>query len=296
MSSAHAPLAAAHRTRQRNTALPRVICEIGRWFSSPTPYLALLGFATVLGAWYLAVEVWRLPRFDKLPGLTVVVREWVNQNPTYGLSLFTSEYYEHIWVSVRRVGIAFSLATILGVTLGLAMGWSRDVREYVFPVFEVLRPVPILAWVPISLIVFRGTETPVVFLTFLASFFVTTLNTMLGVQSIDESYVRAAACLGASRRQIFLHVVIPGALPFIFTGLQIAIGICWFSLVAAEMVSGEFGLGYVINTAYVQIKYPTIVIAMITLGAVGYTTSAAVRLLGRRLMQWRDRQLAMAGH
>lgn len=264
-----------------------------RWLASPKPFLMLIGFGLFLALWHLFVEVWKLPRFEKLPGLTAVVKEWLNPNPTYGISIFTPEYFEHIWVSLARVGTAFLLATGLGVPLGLMLGWSQRFREYIFPLFETLRPVPILAWVPISIIIFRGAETSVVFLTFIAAFFVTTLNTMLGVRSLDESHVRAAYCLGANRRQIFRHVVIPGALPFIFTGLQIAIGVCWFSLVAAEMVSGEFGLGYLINTAYMKIQYPTIAIGMITLGLVGYVTSAIVRLIGNWLMQWRIRELAL---
>ena len=139
-----------------------------------------------------------------------------------------------------------------------------------FPVFEMLRPIPILAWVPLAIVMFVATESAVIYLAFLASFFATALNTMLGVESIDESYVRAANCLGAKRGQVFRHVIMPGALPFIFTGLQISIGVSWFSLVAAEMVSGQFGLGYVINTSYMMVRYPTIVIGMITLGVVGY--------------------------
>ncbi len=279
----------------REQAFAATMHRVGEWLKSPQPYLMLIGFALFLGFWHCAVEVWKLPRFVKLPDVLTVVKEWLNPNPVYGLSLFTDEYYEHIWVSTRRVGIAFLLATGLGVPLGLFMGWSRNVREYVFPVFEMLRPVPILAWVPIAIIVFKGAETPVIFLAFIAAFFVTILNTMLGVQSIEQSYVRAASCLGARQWQIFCHIVIPGALPFIFTGLQIAVGMCWFSLVAAEMVSGEYGLGYVINTAYVKIQYPTIVIGMITLGVVGYVTSALIRLLGDRLMQWRVRELALGG-
>jgi NitT/TauT family transport system permease protein len=116
---------------------------------------------------------------------------------------------------------------------------------------------------------------------------------MLGVQSIDVSYVRAASCLGAKRWQVFLHVIAPGALPFIFTGLQISVGVAWFSLVAGEMVSGQYGLGYVINTSYTMVRYPTIVIGMITLGIIGYITSAAVRLLGDYMMQWRARELSL---
>ena len=94
----------------------------------------------------------------------------------------------------------------------------------------------------------------------------------------------AARCLGATRWRIFRHVVIPGALPHIFTGLQISVGVAWFSLVAAEMVSGQFGLGYLINTSYTMVQYPTIIIGMLTLGAVGYMTSALVRRVGDRLL------------
>jgi len=267
-----------------------------QWLRSPRPYLMLVGFALFLGFWYLSVEAWKLPRFREMPGFTSVFKEWLNPDPVYGLSIYTAEYYTHIWVSVWRVAQAFFLATLLGVPFGLFLGWSRKFKEFVFPVFETLRPIPILAWVPLAIVIFIATESAVIYLTFLASFFATALNTMLGVQSIDESYIRAAHCLGAKNRQVFMHIVIPGALPFIFTGLQISVGVAWFSLVAAEMVSGRYGLGYVINTSYMMVRYPTIVIGMVTLGAVGYATSAMVRILGDYLMKWRVRELALGGN
>lgn len=283
----------AHPGSQR---LALTMYRLSLWLKSPRPYLMLIGISLFLGAWYLAVEVWKLPRFREMPGITTVVKEWLSPDPTYGLSIYTPEYYTHIWMSVWRVTQAFVLATALGVPFGLFLGWSRKFKEYVFPVFEMIRPIPILAWVPLAIVMFIATESAVIFLTFLASFFATALNTMLGVQSIEESYIRAAYCLGAKRSQVFRHVIVPGALPFIFTGLQISIGVAWFSLVAAEMVSGQYGLGYVINTSYVMVRYPTIVIGMITLGAVGYITSALVRILGDYLMQWRVRELALSGN
>lgn len=269
--------------------------RISQWIKSPRPYLMVIGIALFLGAWHFFVEVWKLPRFQEMPGLTVVFKEWLNPDPVYGLSLYTAEYYKHIGISIWRVTQAFFLATALGVPLGLFLGWSRKFKEYVFPVFETLRPIPILAWVPLAIVMFIATESAVIFLTFLASFFATALNTMLGVESIEESYVRAASCLGANRWQIFRHIIMPGALPFIFTGLQISVGVAWFSLVAAEMVSGQFGLGYVINTSYMMVRYPTIVIGMVTLGFVGYITSAMIRMLGDYMMQWRTRELALGG-
>jgi ABC-type nitrate/sulfonate/bicarbonate transport system permease component len=268
------------------STLSLTMYRISLWLRSPRPYLMLIGFALFLGFWYLAVEVWKLPRFREMPGITAVVKEWFAKSPTYGLSLYTEEYYKHIVVSIWRVTQAFCLATILGVTFGLLLGWSRTFKEYVFPVFEMLRPIPILAWVPLAIVMFIATESAVVYLAFLASFFATALNTMLGVESIDESYIRAADCLGANQWQVFQHVILPGALPFIFTGLQIAMGLSWFALVAGEMIAGRRGLGYMIFDAYNMAQIPTIIMGMLTLGVLGYTSSALVRLLGRKLMAW----------
>ena len=136
------------------------------WLQSPRPYLMLIGFAGFIGFWYLAVEVWKLPRFAEMPGPTQVVTEWFSRDPVYGLSVFTPEYYLHIWVSTRRIVIAFFLATAIGVPLGLFLGWSPRFKQFVFPVFELLRPIPPLAWVPLAIVMFRGSETPVIFLTF----------------------------------------------------------------------------------------------------------------------------------
>jgi len=131
--------------------------------------------------------------------------------------------------------------------------------------------------------------------TAVTSFFLVAFTTTHGVQQIDRVVVEAAVHYGARGWRLFATVLVPGALPFIFTGLQISVGVAWFSLVAAEMVSGQYGLGYVINTSYTMVRYPTIVIGMITLGAVGYVTSAMVRIAGDYLMQWRVRELALGG-
>lgn len=256
---------------------------------SPAPYLGVLGIVGFLAFWYLTTEYFKLPRFEKLPGPIEVWTEFTSKDPTYGTSIYTPLYYQHIAWSSLRVLIAFALATILGVPLGLFMGWKRTFKDYAFPIIEVLRPIPVLAWVPLAILMLPGREAPIIFLAFLAAFFATTLNAMLGVESIDESYFRAARCLGSRPWSIFKRVVVPGALPDIFTGLQIGVGVAWFSLVAAEMVSGEHGLGFLIWDSYVLSQYPVIVIAMITLGIVGYLYSAAIRAVGRMLMGWTQR-------
>jgi NitT/TauT family transport system permease protein len=174
----------------------------------------------------------------------------------------------------------------LGVPLGILLGWNRTARDFVFPLLEIIRPIPPLAWVPLAILVLSAQGAAMIFLTFLAAFFVTVLNTMLGVASIDEAYIRAAYCLGSNRRDVLLNVIVPGALPYIFTGLQIAMGVAWFSLVAGEMIAGEAGLGYLILNAYTQLQTVTVVIGMITLGCVGYVSSAIVRRIGTGLMAW----------
>lgn len=267
--------------------------RMNRRLSTTGPYFTLLGLVLWVGTWWLLCEVFSVPRFEKMPGPVVVLSELFSPQPFLGVSIFTEEYYAHMWASCRRIFFAFCIATGVGVPLGLFMGWSRKFRDYTFPILEILRPIPILAWVPLAILMFRGFESPVIFLATLASLYVSTLNTLLGVDSIDESYFRAAGCLGSKPHHIFWHVVVPGALPFMFTGLQISIGVAWFSLVAAEMVSGDWGLGYLIVDAYMNNVTVPMVIGMITLGFVGWFTSVLVRMVGDHMMQWRTRALAM---
>lgn len=285
----------AGRMVRQPTGLAMARYRAAKALSSPTPYLMALGIALWLFTYWLLCEALELPRFVKIPGPVTILTEWLSPTPQQGTSIFTPEYYTHIGVSCRRIAISFFLATALGVPLGLLMGWSKTIKDYTFPLLETLRPIPIMAWVPLAILMFAGYETPVIFLATLASFFATTLNTMLGVQSIDESYFRAAGCLGSRKWDTFRHVVVPGSLPYVFTGLQISIGVAWFSLVAAEMVSGDFGLGYLILSSYVNSVTVPMVIGMLTLGFVGWLSSALVRFVGARLMQWHVKALAMQG-
>jgi NitT/TauT family transport system permease protein len=277
------------------TGISLVLYRAKKSLVTPTPYLMLFGITLWLFTYYLFNEGWKLPLFRKIPGPVEVVTEFLSRDPVFGVSVYTEAFHINIYVSCQRILIAFCIATGIGVPLGLFMGWSKTFKDYTFPILEMLRPIPILAWVPLAIVMFSGFETPVIFLATLASLFVTTLNTLLGVDSIDESYFRAAHCLGSKPRHVFWHVVVPGSMPFIFTGLQISIGVAWFSLVAAEMISGDFGLGYMIMDSYMQNKYVSMVMAMITLGFVGWVTSAMVRSAGNRMMQWRVRALALEG-
>lgn len=251
--------------------------------------LGLLGFAAFFGCWYLLTAVVVPPRFNFIPDPLYLFHEWTSREPTYGVSIFTPEYYDHIWTSTLRVLGAFTAAVLLGAPLGILLGWSKTAENLIFPVVELLRPIPPLAWVPLAVLMIPSTEGAVIFITLLASFFATVLNTLLGVKSIDDNYFRAAACLGYSRFQILRRVVIPGALPFVFTGLQIAMGVAWFSLVGGELIAGRSGLGYLIFDAYTNVALPNIFIGMITLGILGFGSSAIIRVVGNKLNAWHNR-------
>lgn len=266
-----------------------------RWLrlaAAPQAWQLATGFGLFFGLWYLTTAVLALPRFEKIPDPLSVLLEWVSRNPAYGFSIFTADYYKHIGYSIYRAYTAFLLAVALGVPLGLFMGWSALFRRFTFPVVELVRPIPPLAWVPFAILLLPGTEQAVIFVTFIAAFFATVLNSLLGARSIDSVYFRAARCLGFRQRDVLVHVVVPGALPCVFTGLQLAMGLSWFALVAGEMISGRYGLGFMIFEGYSLAQYPNIIIGMVTLGFLGYASSAGVRIFGRRMMAWRERQLA----
>ena len=283
--------AAAAHVERGGGAEARWWRRAGARLTSPRGYRMLLGFAVFFGAWYVLVDVAAVPRFRELPKLHLALAEWLSRTPVFGTSLFTPAYYTHIYASLYRVFTAFVIATAIGVTIGILMGWKRTFFGLTFPLLEILRPIPILAWIPLAILIMPGREAPIIFLTFLAAFFVAILNTLLGVQCIDPVYFRAARCLGFSERAVLFHVIIPSALPYIFTGLQIGMGACWFSLVAAEIVSGQSGLGYMVWQTYYYVQFPTMVIMMTTLGVLGYMSSALVRMVGDRLMRWRARQI-----
>jgi NitT/TauT family transport system permease protein len=175
---------------------------------------------------------------------------------------------------------------LFGVTLGMLIGRFRTLRELVFPALEILRPIPAIAWVPMSIMLWPTNEASIVFITFLGSFFPILLNTMHGVHSLDAVLLRAASSLGAKRFTLFWYVMLPGALPHVFTGLAVGMGVAWVSLIAAEMISGQFGIGYFTWEAYSLVNYAEIALGMMVIGVLGLLCSGLIRGLGRLLMPW----------
>lgn len=244
-----------------------------------------LAIGLVLVAWHV-VTAWDLDfyvRFQNIPAPGQVLEEAV--------ALFGSAgFYVHILASLERIWLGFAIATVLGIGLGLLIGWFRFAEDTLFPPIELLRPIPAVAWVPLSIMLWPTERSSIVFITSLGAFFPIVLNTIHGVEGIDRQLVRAATSLGAGRVAVFREVVIPGALPSIVTGLSVGMGVSWLCLISAEMISGQFGVGYFTWLAYGIVKYSDIVVGMLVIGVLGMLSSALIRLLGARCMPWLPRR------
>lgn len=203
--------------------------------------------------------------------------------------LASSKFYVHIGVSLQRILIAYGLAAIVGIVVGLAMGRSRLAYDLIMPYVEVLRPIPAVAWIPLAILMWPTEESSIIYITFLGAVFPIILNTVAGVQQTPEVLVRAAQSLGARRMQIFRHVVLPAALPNIATGLAVGMGVAWFSLLAGEIISGQYGIGYFTWTAYHLIKYADIIVGMLTIGFLGGASTLAVQAMTAPFLRWRSR-------
>jgi NitT/TauT family transport system permease protein len=185
--------------------------------------------------------------------------------------------YYHIGYSLYRIAAGFLLASLAGVSLGLMVGWYRIAEDILWPTLELLRPIPAIAWMPISILMFPKSEQSIIFIVFISAFFPIFLSAIAGVAGTPAVLVRAAQSLGAKPGAIFREVVIPCALPSICTGLTIGMGVEWFALISAEMISGQFGVGYLTWAAYNLVQYDEIVIGMIFIGLLGYGCSYPVR-------------------
>ena len=201
--------------------------------------------------------------------------------------------YWQSWVSsFSRVLTGFLVAMLIGIPFGLLLAVNRYFRGLFFPPFEILRPIPPLAWVPASLIFWPTNEMSIAFVTFLGAFFTIVINVLGGARSIDISYLRAAQSMGASQFDLFWNIVLPGTLPSIFTGAAVGMGITWEVVLAAEMISGGGtqgggGLGFFIWNSYMGGSLEQIVVGMISIGIAGYLSSSAIRKLGYFMMPWR---------
>ena len=200
----------------------------------------------------------------------------------------TADFYKHIGVSLQRIGIGFSFASFFGVLIGILMGRSRVISAIMMPYIEILRPIPAVAWIPLAILVMPTEESSIIYITFLGAFFPIVLNTVHGVEQTPESLVRAAESLGANKRAIMWHVILPGALPSIMAGLAIGMGVAWFSLLAGEIISGQYGIGYFTWNSYTLVEYPNIIIGMLVIGGLGTLSTWLVRKASVPALRWQE--------
>ena len=175
----------------------------------------------------------------------------------------------HIWDSLFRVLVALAIGILLGVPLGIYMGVSRFFKSFFDPLIELYRPVPPLAWAPLILTIFGIQDDGKIFLLFMVAFAIMVISARTGASGTQLSKIRASHSLGATNRQILRNVILPNALPEILTGARIAIGVCWGTLVAAEMLAGTTGIGFIENVARTVSDYELIWVTILIMGLLG---------------------------
>ena len=249
--------------------------------------IALIGFVVF---WEVCSQskVWFgvvVPWIGKIPPPTEVVEAWAT-------IFFFHGYWESWYLSTARVFAGFLIAMIIGIPFGLLLAINRYFRDIFFPPFEVLRPIPPLAWVPASIVFWPTTEMSIAFVTFLGAFYTIVINVLGGARNIDVQYLRAAQSMGATKWKLFYKVILPGTLPSIFTGAAVGMGITWEVVLAGEMLSGGGqqgggGLGFFIWSSYMGGTVAQVIVGMISIGIAGYLSSSLIRYIGVISMPWR---------
>ncbi len=200
--------------------------------------------------------------------------------------LYTGNWIVHAASSARRVVIGFLIAAAIGVPVGILIGWYRVAENLLDPVIQMLRPIPITAWVPFAVVFFGIREPSAIFLIVLGAFFPIVLNAAAGAQRTPRVLVRAGLMLGMPEAKLLPKVVIPSALPSVFTGLRLGIGVAWVLVIVAEMLAVKSGLGYVLWDAYFFLKMDIIIAAMISVGVLGFVSDRIILWIGNWLLKW----------
>ena len=247
--------------------------------------LAVAGLAAILVIWTLAVEYTRIGLLLPTP-LEVFQRLGHTMVNTIGLKL---PLPGHLLVSLRRVLLGFSMATVAGVILGIAMGRFKLIEAIFRPLFELVRPIPSVAWIPLAIVWFGIGETAKLFIIFMAGFVNIVVNTYSGAKQVDENMLGVAYMLGANEVQAFFRVVIPSCVPYIFAGMQVGLSTCWMAVLAAEMGSSTEGIGWTITAGQEAGDMTQIFVGIIAIAVVGLLLAVLMRWMEKVLCQWRVR-------
>ncbi|MBC7621396.1 MAG: ABC transporter permease [Candidatus Saccharibacteria bacterium] len=214
-------------------------------------------------------------------------KDWMFGAAGMGLNPYKGTWLSNVQYSGLRVVQGFVLAAVLGIPLGLMIGWSKLVSQLFDPLVQSLRPIPITAWLPFSIALFGIRDIGSIFLIFLGGFYAIVVNATQGARDVERNLVRAALMMGATRTQLLRRVVLPSAMPSIFTGLRIGLGISWTAVIVSEMVAVKSGLGYVLWDAYYVGRMDIVLADMVSIGAMGYLSDRLIVFVERRVLRWR---------
>lgn len=269
-SKAHAAAPPFMQRAPRRAATPRILTD--------RPFRAALGLTAFFAVWQALTSLGVIDAF-LLPSPVAVA------GALWDMALDGS-LWVHLGASLQRVAVGFALACVVGMALGLMCGWWRSVADFVRPVVEALRPIPPLAWIPITILWFGLGDAASYFLVFLGAVFPAFVATYTAVRGLDRNQMNAALCLGATPWQLFTDVLIPASLPIILPGLRIALGVGWMCVVTAELIAAQTGLGYLIQQSRMLFQINNVVAGMVAIGLVGFAMSAVLERIERRVNAW----------
>jgi NitT/TauT family transport system permease protein len=252
------------------------------------PWALVLPLALIV-LWYLTVEH-RWVAEGIIPSPAQVLRSWevwIFGTVKGGLSPYSGTWLDNVLYSSKRVLQGFGLAALVAIPLGLMIGWSRLTGRLVDPTIQLLRPVPITAWLPFAIAVFGIYDASALFLIGMGAFYPIVVNTTHGVRDTNLLLLRAARMMGAGNGTVLAKVVFPSALPSIFTGMRLGIGVAWTAVIVAEMIAVKSGLGYVLWDAYYVGRMDICVATMVSVGALGFVSDRVIVYASRILLRWR---------
>jgi NitT/TauT family transport system permease protein len=245
----------------------------------------------VLLLWQICSEIGFVRR-NVLPPPTTVLWIWYDlvTGATDASARYSGTWFDHAWASTWRVFAGFAWGVALGIFLGLLIGLSRAMERVFDPTIQVMRNIPVTAWVPLSLVFFGIGNAPAVFLIGLGAFFPAAINTTHGVRQINITLYKAARMMGANERELLWRVILPAALPSILTGVRLAMGIAWVLVVVAEILAVRSGLGYLLNDAYLFYRNDVVIAAMLSIGLLGFLSDRLVIVVRDLLLTWNERE------
>lgn len=250
-------------------------------------YRSFAGIACILLVWQL-ISTLGLFSAAVLPAPTQVIAAWWHWMFGSGGGLYDGTWLQSALTSAGRVLQGFVIASLLGVVLGIMIGYFRTVYTVLDPVVQLFRPIPAVAWVPLAAVFFGFTHNATIFLISYGAFFPIVLNSAAGVLRSQKTYIQVGQMMGANRYEMLRYIVLPAAMPSVFTGLRLGIGTAWILVIVGEMIAVRTGLGYSLLNAYTVFRYDIVIAAMASFGILGLLSDRLVLQLEARVLKWRE--------